>query len=259
MEDPQLADPAPFMKTPFTVVGAAEAEQFDKGGEGVAYHSQVDYQGNDYRRTRASIEACDDQGQGYCLTRTLPGDWFGYTFQVRTAGVYTVEARVAAYDPSNTFRMEFYTNGILSYQTTNLTISSTNWQCVSDAQVYLAPGSNWMRLYMVATNGSSGYVARLNYLAVYPTITMSPIPTNTVYLSSLIEGAMDFATAAQNSSNVQYVVESLTNSGGTDHFPGRHLLSVPEHDPGISLQQPCGLGKPQHRKPADRRNPSPWQ
>jgi len=54
---------AAFSGTPISIPGQIEAENFDNGGEGVAYNSPVTYnQGGVYRSTGIGIEQTSDTG-----------------------------------------------------------------------------------------------------------------------------------------------------------------------------------------------------
>ncbi len=70
---------SPFSGTPAPVPGQINGENFDNGGEGVAYHD-----------TDASSEG------GFDVGWTAAGEWLNYTINVATAGNYTVQLRVAS-------------------------------------------------------------------------------------------------------------------------------------------------------------------
>jgi Carbohydrate binding module (family 6)/Putative Ig domain/Ricin-type beta-trefoil lectin domain-like len=83
--------------TPAAVPGTEQAENYDTGGQGVAYNvTAVNGTGNSYRSDGVDLEATADTGGGYDLGWTGSGQWFRYTVDVATAGTYTVSLRVAA-------------------------------------------------------------------------------------------------------------------------------------------------------------------
>src|SRR6185436_12992129 len=56
----------PYTGTPVTLPGVIEAEHFDDGGEGIAYHDvTAGNSGGAYRRTDVDLEATSDSGGGY--------------------------------------------------------------------------------------------------------------------------------------------------------------------------------------------------
>ncbi|MFJ6215696.1 discoidin domain-containing protein [Streptomyces sp. NPDC092296] len=89
----------PYGGTPAAVPGLVQAEDYDTGGQGVAFNvTSVNGNGNDYRAEGVDLEATSDTGGGYNLGWTTGGQWFRYTVDVATAGTYTVSLRVAAPD-----------------------------------------------------------------------------------------------------------------------------------------------------------------
>jgi hypothetical protein len=87
----------PFGGTPAGIPGTVQAENYDTGGQGVAYNvTTVNGTGNNYRSDGVDLEATADTGGGFNLGWTTGGQWFKYTVNVATAGTYTVSFRVAA-------------------------------------------------------------------------------------------------------------------------------------------------------------------
>ena len=68
------ASQTPYSGTALKVPGTIQAENFDKGGEGVAYHdTEKANQGNQYRPADGvDIEKTSDTGGGYNIGWTLP-------------------------------------------------------------------------------------------------------------------------------------------------------------------------------------------
>ncbi|HEY8184512.1 MAG TPA: hypothetical protein VIF64_00500, partial [Pyrinomonadaceae bacterium] len=76
----------PYSGAPAAIPGTIQAEDFDNGGEGVAYHdtSPANY-GYAYRSTDVDLAASDDpQGGGYYIGWTYAGEWQKYTVNVAT-------------------------------------------------------------------------------------------------------------------------------------------------------------------------------
>src|SRR5580700_5642798 len=92
-----LAAEGPYGGTPAPVPGTVQAENYDTGGQGVAYNvTSVNGSGNSYRSDGVDLETTTDTGGGYDLGWTAGGQWFKYTVNVATAGTYTVGLRLAA-------------------------------------------------------------------------------------------------------------------------------------------------------------------
>ena len=87
----------PFGGTPVAIPGTVQAENYDTGGQGVAYNvTKVNGTDNGYRSDGVDLEVTTDSGGGVNLGWTAAGQWFKYTVNVATAGTYTVSFRVAA-------------------------------------------------------------------------------------------------------------------------------------------------------------------
>jgi ELWxxDGT repeat protein len=94
-----LANPSgPFGGTPWPVPGLIEAENYDLGGEGVAYHDfTADNEGGVYRPYEGvDIETCNDTNGGFCVFQTRPGEWMDYTVNAAYTGLYQIEFRMTS-------------------------------------------------------------------------------------------------------------------------------------------------------------------
>ena len=87
---------APYGGTPAAIPGTVQAENYDTGGQGVAYNvTSTNGSDNGYRSDGIDLEACTDTGGGVDLGWTAAGQWFRYTVNVASAGTYTATFRVA--------------------------------------------------------------------------------------------------------------------------------------------------------------------
>src|SRR5262249_46370164 len=157
-----------FSGTPVTVPGTIEAEQFDNGGEGIAYHDATPGNaGGQYRTTDVDIEGTTDVNGGYDVGWIDVGEWLNYTVTATAAGTYTLDARVASSGAGGTFHLE--SNGVAV--TGSLTIPNTggwqNWTTVSAPIQFAAAGTQILRL-VFDTAGPGGIVGNVNYLRVRP-------------------------------------------------------------------------------------------
>jgi hypothetical protein len=87
----------PFGGTPAAIPGKVMAENYDTGGQGVAYNvTSVNGTDNSYRSDGVDLEAASAPATGNDLGWTAAGQWFKYTVNVATAGTYTVTFEVAS-------------------------------------------------------------------------------------------------------------------------------------------------------------------
>jgi hypothetical protein len=87
----------PYGGTAAAVPGTVQAENYDTGGQGVAYNvTSINGNGTGYRSDGVDLETTSDTGGGYNLGWTGSGQWFRYTVNAASAGTYTLSLRVAA-------------------------------------------------------------------------------------------------------------------------------------------------------------------
>jgi endonuclease/exonuclease/phosphatase family metal-dependent hydrolase len=157
---------SPFHGSPVTLPARIEAEDFDNGGEGVAYYdSTPGNSGGAYRQTDVDIEPSSNGS--YDVGWITPGEWLNYTVNVPAAGAYTIWLRVASPGGAS-FHVGFNTS---SNVWTTVGVPATggwqNWTVVS-TPVTLGAGTQQITLYfdtggmniddftVGATPGSSG-------------------------------------------------------------------------------------------------------
>ncbi|MCR5497479.1 MAG: carbohydrate-binding protein [Paludibacteraceae bacterium] len=93
--EPQL----PFNGTPALIPGVIEAEEFDYGGEGNAYHDNDEQNRNKGDRD----EGVDMSNTAVGYTQT--GEWIEYTVDVQKSGTYEVVATVASGSNGSAFTL----------------------------------------------------------------------------------------------------------------------------------------------------------
>jgi len=148
----------PYSGTPAPIPGTIQASDFDRGGEGTAYHdTTIGNAGGAYRPTSVDLEASADGG--YDVEKTRAGEWLNYTVNVASAGSYTAAFRVASLGQGGTFHVEFNGTNVTGAITVPDTGGWQIWQSVSRT-ITLAPGVQVMRVVM-DTGGSSGGIGNL--------------------------------------------------------------------------------------------------
>ena len=153
----------PFTGSPLAIPGTIQAEDFDGGGEGAAYHdASRGNDGNAYRATDVDIEATEDTGAGWNVGWAEPGDWLEYTVSIAAAGTYTIEARVASPAAGGTFHVEvdgFNKTGAMIVPETG---GWQTWTTLSQP-VALDAGVHILRLNFDA-QGPSGTIGNFNWI-----------------------------------------------------------------------------------------------
>jgi hypothetical protein len=167
------APQGPFGGTAWAIPGTIQAENYDTGGEGVAYHdTTAGNAGGAYRSDDVDLQTTTDSGGGANVGWVASGEWLEYTANVAASGTYTLEARVASVNSGQTFRVEF--GG--ANKTGSVTVPNTGgwqtWQTVTKTGLSLSAGPqvlrlvaegggfniNWIRL----SSASSGFTVRID-------------------------------------------------------------------------------------------------
>lgn len=108
-EKPAPAKSTPFQGQPRVIPGLIEAEDFDEGGEGVAYHDEEPENQETkrplYRESGVDLEWREAASNKFNLGWTRPGEWLLYTAEVREAGTYRIDMQVACAGKGGTFRI----------------------------------------------------------------------------------------------------------------------------------------------------------
>jgi hypothetical protein len=121
----------PYSGNAISLPGKLEAENFDRGGEGVAFHDfEVSNVPGKYRPTEAVD--IDTTGDGsYCVKNIVKEEWLRYSINVETSGTYSLEVRVAAAETGKSFHILMDNQDL----TGNISVPNTgglqNWQTVN--------------------------------------------------------------------------------------------------------------------------------
>jgi hypothetical protein len=196
----------PYGGAPVVLPGTLQAEHFDLGGEGVAYHDlSSGNEGGELRNEGVDVEPANDAGGGHNVGWMFAGEWLNYSVTVATAGTYDLELRVASLGPGGTFHVEV--NGV--DRTGPITIPDTGswqvWTTVRRTGLTVSAGDQIWRIVM-DTNGASGGVGNINLLRVPGTSSPPPPPTG----GDIVLYSSDVATLAGNWSRLP----STTGAGG---------------------------------------------
>src|SRR5207253_2525816 len=139
--------PTPYTGTPIAVPGSFEAENFDLGGEGVAYHDNTPgNQGGAYRLTE-DVDIVSPYAGGYVVNNFDTGEWLEYTINVTSSGTYRMEALVSSQYSNSTFHMEVDGTDKTGLITAPNTGSWATFQWVGKGGISLTAGQHVLRMY----------------------------------------------------------------------------------------------------------------
>ena len=209
----------PFRGTPAAVPGVIQFENFDDGGQFVAYNDTT--AGNSlgqYRATDVDIEATADSGGGFSLGKTRAGEWLNYTVSVSTTATYQLDLRVANMGTGASLHVEV--DGV--DRTGPIAIPDTGgwqtWQTITKTGVPLTAGTRVLRV-VLDTVSSAGGAGNLNWFQLSTSATPPPPPPdpgNTPFggTAATIPGVVEFENFDNGGQSVAYSDTTSGNSGG---------------------------------------------
>jgi fibronectin type 3 domain-containing protein len=198
----------PYSGTPIAIPGTIEAEDYDLGGEGDAYHD-VDAGNNgpaSYRTDDVDHETCAEGG--YNVGWTVADEWLKYTVNVASNGSYTITSRVASLVATGAFHIEVDDVDV----TGSIAVGSTGgWQNWEDrtSVVSLSAGLHVVKLVI---DGPDLNINRLNVTYNGP----PPAAPTALQVDSTGANSVSLSwTAPATGSPTGYNVKRATSSGGT--------------------------------------------
>lgn len=171
---------SPYGGTPHAIPGTIELEEYDEGGQQLAYYDASAGSETDvtFRNDEdVDLEDCDDTNGGYNLGYFTVGEWVEYTVDVSATGTYDIEFRVACSGTGRTIDFEMPESDV------NMTIDIPNttgwqeWQSIILEDVTLQAGEQEIRITM---SGTEDYV-NLNNMTFTSTGIIDP-PTEGIQL-----------------------------------------------------------------------------
>jgi len=141
-----FAQQQPFTGSPTLLPGILEAEDFDIGGEGIAYHDiDTGNNGGYYRDTDVDIE--NSSTGGFNVGWINPGEWLEYTVDVTTSGPYQVTV-LAASGTTGSFHVEFEGIDLTGSMMVEATGGWQSWISIISEDVWLDAGQQLVRVVM---------------------------------------------------------------------------------------------------------------
>jgi len=189
-----------------------EAENFDNGGEGVAYHdNDSSNNGGQYRSEGVDIETCSEGG--YNVGWSNNGEWLEYTVNITTTGNYTVKARAASNNNNCKFDITF-SNGNKSTGDYNYNATGgwQSWTTLEKTGIALNAGEQVMRVNFKSSS------VNLNYIELVAeggssTVAVTGVSVSPTSASIAVGGSTTLsATIAPSNATNQNVSWSSSNS-----------------------------------------------
>ncbi|MBA3708383.1 MAG: carbohydrate-binding protein, partial [Planctomycetes bacterium] len=173
----------PYTGTATAIPGTIEGENYDLGGEGVAYRD-VDAAnvGGAYRTSDGvDLEATSDLGGGYTVGWIAVGEWLEYTVSVASAPSYRLDARVGCLGAGGTWHLSVDGTDVTGAMTIPDTGSWTAYATTIRSGIVIPAGTHVLRVSFdaVGTSGAVGNLNRLIFTAESTPNPPNPVPSDT--------------------------------------------------------------------------------
>lgn len=159
---------APFKNIIAELPGVIQAENFDSGADGIAFHdtnSNKEGDGASYRSDDTGIDVVKG-GTGYAVGYGQVGEWMEYTVDVKEAGLYEYDIYYSAPEDGAAFNISLSTpDGLTSLTPSSVALPKTSgWSSYKSGYgrlvVPLEAGKQTLRLSLVG--GSGTYVINVD-------------------------------------------------------------------------------------------------
>lgn len=164
-----LPNGTPFGGNPAMVPGKIEAEDYDLGGEGIAYHDTESANIGIAYRPEEGVDLTAANDGGFAVYWIVAGEWIEYTFEVEEAGVYTFSPHVSTVPGFGNFRMYIDNIDVSGRKNVTGTGGWENWTPIDIEGVELEVGVHRMRFEFDSDTDKQGWLFSLNFIDVQKT------------------------------------------------------------------------------------------
>jgi hypothetical protein len=211
---------------PRAITTTIQAEDYDLGGEGVAYHDlSAANEGGTYRGDGVDVQATSDAGGGRNVGWIRSGEWLEYTVTVPASGTYAASLRVASATAGGSIRLAIDGTTVGPVVDVAGTGGWQVWRTVGADGLVLSAGTRVLRL---SFSGGTGSLFNLNWLTFIGSAPPVDLIDASTYAGQSGEWtsaikpagrAHDGSTASEAWSNVAHAVWLEYDLGGP------HLLT----------------------------------
>ncbi len=217
---PSSGNGSPYGGTPAAIPGTIQAENYNTGGQNVAYSdTTTGNSGNAYRTEDVDIEATTDTGAGYNVGWIATGEWLKYTVNVQTSGTYTASFRVASTSSTGQLHLEVDGTNVTGTLAVPNTGAWQTWTTITKSGISLSAGQHIVRVYFDATGLNLNWFS----FAASATPTNTPVPPSATPSSgngspyggtpAAIPGTIQAENYNTGGQNVAYSDTTTGNSG----------------------------------------------
>lgn len=163
---PTATTPTPFSGTAISLPGTIQAENFDNGGANVGFSdTDPENKGGAYRTTAVDVVNTTDSSK-YAVGYIRAGEWLSYCVDVKSAGNYIFDLRIAAGGAGGSYHLESNKVNLSGSISINPTGSWSTWSVLSTKPIALKSGKQVLRLVFDSAKKTGADIATVNFLTV---------------------------------------------------------------------------------------------
>jgi beta-glucanase (GH16 family) len=226
---------SPYGGTAATIPGKIEAENYDNGGQGIAYNdSDPTNNGGQYRNDGVDIEASGEGG--YDVGWTATGEWMDYTVNVTTAGYYTLQARVASNTGGGLLHVNLNSINISGAVSVGNTGGWQFWQDIDLTTTYLSAGEQTLTIYTDAAGYNIDYINFIGPVTSGLSVNLTAPLNNVTYTAASTIPITATASGLNTISKVEFYENNIKLGQSTTSPYTFNWTNVPYGDYNITAK-----------------------
>lgn len=148
----------PYGGTPWLIPGIIQAEDFDNGGQNIAYFDNTSGNSGNAYRTNESVDiAVSKRESSPYVGWTQANEWLKYTVNITTSRAYTIQLRVASASTGKSVRLEIDGVTVATIPVPG-TGGNQKWTTVTVPNINLSAGIRVLRLYNITGGQNINYI-----------------------------------------------------------------------------------------------------
>ena len=179
-DDEETPEQKPFHGSPISIPGTVQVEDFDTGGEGVAYLDKSSTNEGGAYRTDEGVDI-HEGGSGYVTGWSASGEWLEYTVNVENTGYYLINIQYFTLLENQKIQLSVDENNV----TDIITFPFSDGNIANhEERIYLFSGVQVLRIFIVNATGGldldfiefSSLVSDENTITVKDAFSIYPNP-----------------------------------------------------------------------------------
>lgn len=174
-----LGNGTPFSGNPTLIPARLEAEHYDNGGEGIAYH---DTEANNIGLAFRPDEGVDLEGAndgGFDVYWITAGEWIEYTIEVPEDGEYDITPYVSTVPGFGSFKLFVDNLDVSGVQKVLHTGGWQSWKGIPIERVPMVQGTSILRFEFDSETDKTGWLFSMNYIQLAKSTLVSNEEDNT--------------------------------------------------------------------------------